>query len=142
MHAPGTGGYRWNAGGSKGVYTVNVNGEPDRFHQTQKPRALLEALIRDFTDYGDRVMDPYAGSATTLVSAKRMGRLSIGWEMGWGELSKEERAQLTAEQQVIRLEQIRRENFDRSARRLANTRQQIELAPPTKPKQVGLFSSR
>jgi DNA modification methylase len=114
---------RWNGGGSKGVYVVNVNGEPDRFHQTQKPRALLEALIRDFTDHGELIVDPFAGSGTTLVAAKSLGRRAVGWERGWGNTEEERRA-----------------NYERAARRLAGTYQQIELAPPPEPKQVGLFS--
>jgi site-specific DNA-methyltransferase (adenine-specific) len=40
----------------------------------------MEALIRDFTDPGDLVCDPFAGSGTTGVAAIRLGRRFIGWE--------------------------------------------------------------
>lgn len=51
-----------------------------RVHPTQKPLALMAALVRDFTDPGDLVCDPFAGSGTTGVACRRMGRRFIGWE--------------------------------------------------------------
>jgi len=80
-HAPGRS--RWNAGGRHGVWTENKIGPDDRNrtgHETQKPLALMEALVRDFTDPGDLVLDPFAGSGTTGVACKRLGRRFIGWE--------------------------------------------------------------
>jgi site-specific DNA-methyltransferase (adenine-specific) len=47
-------------------------------YPTQKPEALLERLIASCTRPGDLVLDPYAGSATTLVVAARLGRRAIG----------------------------------------------------------------
>jgi site-specific DNA-methyltransferase (adenine-specific) len=47
-------------------------------YPTQKPEALLERLILACTHPGDLVLDPYAGSATTLVVATRLGRRAIG----------------------------------------------------------------
>jgi site-specific DNA-methyltransferase (adenine-specific) len=43
-------------------------------YPTQKPEALLERLIGACTEPGDLVLDPYAGSGTTLVVGKRLGR--------------------------------------------------------------------
>jgi len=40
----------------------------------------MEALVRDFTDPGDLVLDPFAGSGTTGVACKRLGRRFLGWE--------------------------------------------------------------
>ncbi len=51
-----------------------------RVHTTQKPLALMEALVRDFTDEGETVLDPFTGSGTTGVACKRLGRSFIGWE--------------------------------------------------------------
>ncbi|MCH9681564.1 MAG: site-specific DNA-methyltransferase [Deltaproteobacteria bacterium] len=51
-----------------------------RVHKTQKPLWLMEAMLRDFTDRGEVVADPFAGSGTTLVAAKRLGRGACGWE--------------------------------------------------------------
>jgi site-specific DNA-methyltransferase (adenine-specific) len=47
-------------------------------YPTQKPEALLERLILACTHPGDLVLDPYAGSATTLAVAARLGRRAIG----------------------------------------------------------------
>jgi site-specific DNA-methyltransferase (adenine-specific) len=47
-------------------------------YPSQKPEALLERLIAALTDEGDVVLDPYAGSATTLAVAHRMKRPFVG----------------------------------------------------------------
>lgn len=47
-------------------------------YPTQKPEALLERLIRACTLEGDLVLDPFAGSGTTLAVAGRLGRHAIG----------------------------------------------------------------
>lgn len=75
---------RWNAGGKRGVYEFvarTSQGQNERGgHPTAKPEALMEALVRDFTDPGDLILDPFAGSGTTGVAAIRLGRRFIGWE--------------------------------------------------------------
>lgn len=47
-------------------------------YPTQKPEALMDRVIGAFTFPGDLVLDPNAGSGTTLASAVRMSRFSIG----------------------------------------------------------------
>lgn len=47
-------------------------------YPTQKPIALLERMIEMVTDKGDVVLDPFVGSGTTIVAAKRLGRNFIG----------------------------------------------------------------
>ena len=42
---------------------------------------MLEQLIKTFTDPGDVVIDPCAGSGTTLLAAKKNGRHSYGFEI-------------------------------------------------------------
>jgi site-specific DNA-methyltransferase (adenine-specific) len=50
------------------------------YHPTQKPVALVEYLIRTYTDEGDTVLDNCIGSGTTAVAAVRTGRHYIGFE--------------------------------------------------------------
>lgn len=52
-----------------------------KIHPTQKPVPLLEYLIEIFTDPDDVVIDPVAGSGTTLLAAKNMGRRAYGFEI-------------------------------------------------------------
>ncbi len=49
-------------------------------HPTQKPLELMELLIGLATVEGQTVLDPFAGSGTTLLAAKRLGRRYIGFE--------------------------------------------------------------
>lgn len=52
-----------------------------KIHPAQKPVELLKRLIEIFTDKGDVVIDPCAGSGTTLRAAKELGRNSYGFEI-------------------------------------------------------------
>lgn len=52
-----------------------------KIHPTQKPVPLLERLISIFTDKGDVVIDPCAGSGTTLLAAKNLERRAYGFEI-------------------------------------------------------------
>lgn len=52
-----------------------------KVHPTQKPVKLLEQLIEIFTDPGDVVIDPCAGSGSTLLAADQVGRRSYGFEI-------------------------------------------------------------
>jgi DNA modification methylase len=47
-------------------------------YPTQKPEALLARLVESCTDPGELVLDPYAGSGTTLAVCARLGRRAIG----------------------------------------------------------------
>lgn len=57
------------------------NGNHATIHPTQKPQALIEWLIKTYTNAGDSILDPFAGSGTTLVAAKNLGRRAIGIEI-------------------------------------------------------------
>ena len=53
----------------------------EKIHPTQKPVDLLERLIEIFTDKGEVVIDPCAGSGSTLLAANNKGRKSFGFEI-------------------------------------------------------------
>lgn len=55
--------------------------ETQRVHPTQKPVKLIERLIEIFTDKGDVVIDPVAGSGSTLLAAAQTGRRAYGFEI-------------------------------------------------------------
>ena len=52
-----------------------------KIHPTQKPIELLKQLIEIFTDIGDVVIDPVAGSGSTLRACAEIGRSCYGFEI-------------------------------------------------------------
>lgn len=58
-------------------------------HPTQKPLAVVHRLLRVGSAPGDLVLDPFAGSGTTLVAARNLGRRAVGIEVceRWCELA-------------------------------------------------------
>jgi site-specific DNA-methyltransferase (adenine-specific)/modification methylase len=51
-----------------------------KFHSTQKPEALLHRIILATTNKGDAIFDPFLGTGTTAVVAKKLGRKYFGIE--------------------------------------------------------------
>src|SRR5262249_8223196 len=51
------------------------------WHGCQMPEQLLGRILRACSNPGDLVVDPFAGSGTTLVVAKKLGRQWIGFEI-------------------------------------------------------------
>lgn len=66
----------WNGGGARGLYSYPTVKAGE--HETQKPEPLMLELVRLFSKPNDLIIDPFMGSGTTLVAAKRLGRLAIG----------------------------------------------------------------
>src|SRR5437773_500878 len=52
-----------------------------RLRGCQMPEQLLGRIIRACSNPGEVVLDPFAGSGTTLVVAKKLGRQWIGFEL-------------------------------------------------------------
>lgn len=75
---------RWNGGGRHAFWQHaldhNHGGGGRNEHSTQKPVALMLALVADFTDASETVLDAFAGSGTTGVACLRLGRRFIGIE--------------------------------------------------------------
>jgi site-specific DNA-methyltransferase (adenine-specific) len=53
----------------------------EKFHPTQKPISVLKKLIEVLTDPGDVVIDPVAGSGSTLIASLQLGRRAFGFEI-------------------------------------------------------------
>lgn len=69
----------WNGGGCHGNYILPT--APLGLHPTAKPLPMLRDMVRKFTNPGDIVLDPFAGSGTTLRAAIDEGRRAIGVEL-------------------------------------------------------------
>jgi site-specific DNA-methyltransferase (adenine-specific) len=69
----------WYGGGRHGNFMLPV--QQGEGHPTVKPLAMVGAWVRDFTEHGNTVFDPFAGSGTTLRAAVNEGRKAIGVEL-------------------------------------------------------------
>jgi DNA modification methylase len=78
-HAQGP--MRWNGGGSAATWTHGTVKKDRPDHPCPKPIGLMRELVYLFTDPDEVVLDPFAGSGTTLVAAKSLGRCGIGIEI-------------------------------------------------------------
>lgn len=63
-----------------GIIAVDKLPSQKHIHPTEKPVALIEKLIEMSTDVGDLVVDPFAGSGSTVVAAQNLGRRAVGIE--------------------------------------------------------------
>lgn len=71
---------RWNGGGKMAEWTAAVVRGDERWHPTQKPTSLMSALVEDFTDPGELIVDMFAGSGATGIAAVGAGRRFAGFE--------------------------------------------------------------
>lgn len=62
--------FKWDRGGSY-----------PKIHPTQKPVSVLKRLIQIYTDIGDVVIDPVAGSGSTLRACAELNRSCYGFEI-------------------------------------------------------------
>lgn len=53
----------------------------NRLHPTEKAVSVLQPLVRSFSEPGDLVLDPFAGSGSSLVAAALSGRSALGIEL-------------------------------------------------------------
>jgi site-specific DNA-methyltransferase (adenine-specific) len=70
---------KWNGGGRAGNFVSPI--APPEGHPTAKPLPMVRDWVRLFTNPGDVILDPFAGSGTTLRAAVDEGRKAIGIEL-------------------------------------------------------------
>lgn len=106
---------RWNGGGRHAFWTVPKAGKWG--HPTEKPLGLVGAWVRDFTDPGETVLDPFMGSASVGEACVRYGRPFIGIERD-------------------------PKHFETACRRIREAYAQPDffIVPPPRPTQAGLFN--
>lgn len=73
--------YKWNGHGKRAVWSGPICDDPTRKHPTKKPRWLMDALLRDFAEPGDVILDPTMGEGTTGEACLGMGLSFIGCEI-------------------------------------------------------------
>jgi len=80
-----------NSGGRCPLTLISFSRDNDKEHPTQKPVALLEYLIKTYTNEGETVLDFTMGSGTTGVACVNTGRNFIGIEKdaGYFEIAKQ-----------------------------------------------------
>ena len=64
-----------------GCVDGDSGGRAARRHPTQKPVKLFRQIIEDLCPADGRIVDPFAGSGSTLRAAKDLGRRSVGVEV-------------------------------------------------------------
>ncbi len=72
--------YQWTWAGMirKGERRLELK---DRIHPTQKPVGLLMWILKDYTNVGDVVLDPFGGSGSTLIACAETGRTCLMMEL-------------------------------------------------------------
>lgn len=63
------------------MWDFDFLGKHESGHIAEKPILLMDRIIKSVSRLGDIILDPFAGSGTTLVAAKNLGRQFIGFEI-------------------------------------------------------------
>lgn len=71
---------RKNDGPAEGRDVFSYRTETNTLHSCQKPFGLMSELVQRITEKGQTILDPFAGSGTTLLAAAEHGRKAIGIE--------------------------------------------------------------
>lgn len=80
---------RWNSGGHRAVWhhPIARARQKTKRNKTEKPEGLIAELIQDFADPNGLIVDPFMGTGTTCVAAKRRGYRSLGVDIREGEVA-------------------------------------------------------
>ncbi len=86
------------------VFSISAVSPQKKVHPLQKPDALIRAFIEQSTDVGELVLDCFCGSAQTLVTAKKLQRRAVGFELDEGNFLK---AQAYLNEENAKLEEMK-----------------------------------
>lgn len=74
--------YAWTSfNGNAKVFDFNMQGQPGRFHPTQKPVELYEWILTRFAKEGDKILDTHLGSGSSRIAAYNLGFDFVGCEI-------------------------------------------------------------
>ena len=65
----------------RSVWRFSNTRQGKSLHPTQKPLEMMERLAKTFSNRGDLILDPFAGSGTTLQAARNCGKRAVGVEL-------------------------------------------------------------
>lgn len=71
----------WSFPGVNSFARETSEGNLLEMHPTCKPVALVSETLLDASNRGDRVLDPFLGSGTTVIAAEKTGRVGLGIEL-------------------------------------------------------------
>ena len=71
----------WNADRSQTTVLEFDRPTASRLHPTMKPVALFAYVMQNSSKAGDYVLDPFAGSGTTVMAAEQLGRRALAVEL-------------------------------------------------------------
>lgn len=80
----GSGKVRWYGPTNEGTIWEHPKPRVNELHPTQKPVALFERALRNSSNAGDRILDPFGGSGTALMAAEALGRRALLMEIDPG----------------------------------------------------------
>lgn len=94
--------FNWKLGQQLNYIRAAIPQNP-RLHPTQKAEKPLAVWIKYFSDEGDIILDPFLGSGTSLVVAKKLGRSYIGYEIvkDYVEMSKKRLARIVYQMELF-----------------------------------------
>lgn len=68
--------YRW-----QGMLQADMRQKEFKYHPTQKPLGVMRWIIENYTEEGQRILDPFCGSGSTCIAAKQLKRDYIGIDL-------------------------------------------------------------
>lgn len=71
----------WSYPGANSFSRASDEGNLLALHPTVKPVALVADIMLDCAKRGDRILDPFMGSGSTIIAAEKVGRIAYGLEL-------------------------------------------------------------